>query len=116
MTTPPTPLDYATPPPPPRRRLARLPVAWSLLIAVAVPGFASQLLGAAGGGRRFATLSGTAVLSFVVFGPVWGELVFAGTPYANAGLIPFLVTWLATIVASVATAARDWQVPRRDWR
>jgi hypothetical protein len=65
---------------------------------VVVPGLPALLM------RR--RISGTFLLlaipvSFLFFGPLWGLVLFAGTPYIEHGLYPFIAFAIATPVISV---------------
>jgi hypothetical protein len=91
-----------------------MPVLYALLIAAVLPGFASMLLGARLGARKFAIMSGGVVAAFVFFGLVWGELLFKGTPRSQDGLIPFLVVWACSILTSLLVARNDWMQVRRE--
>jgi hypothetical protein len=50
---------------------------------------------------------GTVIGAFVVFGPLWGEVLFHATSWQELGLYPFLATCAAVEVISVAQAIRD---------
>ena len=106
-------LNYA---PPSRRlrRLAKMPVLCALLIAAVLPGFASMLLGARLVARKFAIMTGAVLAAFIFFGPVWGELLFKGTPHSQNGLIPFLVVWACSILTSLLIARNDRVQVRRE--
>ncbi len=90
---------------------SRLRYSTAMVIAMLVPGLASRMLR----GRRNAGPGPLLLLlatpcAFVVFGPLWGEVLFAngGEQTRNFGLVPFVMVWALLVVASVVLASRDW--------
>ena len=89
---------------------ARLPLAVTILVAIFIPGLASVLiLGFKRRGWAFAGLVSAIPATFVFFGPIWGEVLFAdaGHRMREVGLWPFLGCCAVTIATSVVLAIRD---------
>ncbi|MCG8649076.1 MAG: hypothetical protein MI861_04550 [Pirellulales bacterium] len=85
---------------------------WSVLqvvlLGLLIPGLPSALIGrSAAGMLKFLTLSLTIPFAFVVFGPLWGEVMFAGTPYTETGFYPFVATCLIVPPLSIAIGLND---------
>lgn len=85
-----------------------------ILIAIFVPGLCSVLLRGKSRLWVMACLCATPFLAFVILGPLWGEVLFIHTKYAESGLYPFLLICFATPLGSVWIALRDWKRARRD--
>ena len=106
------PIRLAYAPPPNLRTLARLPITCAAAISLIIPGFGSMLLGAPHGGKKLMLLSGSVIVAFIFFGPIWGEVLFKGTRYRDAGFIPFLSSCACSMIVSVLIAMRDWNIVR----
>ncbi|HEX8913439.1 MAG TPA: hypothetical protein VF796_13845 [Humisphaera sp.] len=81
---------------------------WTALVALAVPGLTSWLIRGRAGAATFVLLTGGVVAAFLFFGPLWGEVLFAGSPaLQEAGLWPFLATCAGVAAASVLKGVAD---------
>lgn len=94
--------------------LSSRPRPWStaaiVVFGVLVPGLPSlKMRRSAVGIYRFLVLLLMIPVGFAFFGPFWGEILFAGTTYAEAGLYPFVATCFITPVLSVWCGFRDRQ-------
>ena len=76
----------------------RYGVGFVLFIGVIVPGLPSMLMNRRGVGIALILVI---PLAYVFFGPIWGLFLFRGTPYAEAGLIPFLISAVGAQITSV---------------
>lgn len=103
MDHPPT-LDYATPSRP-VSGFARSPVWLVVLVAMIVPGLSSFLIRRRVG--RFLCHLAAMPLAFLLFGPIWGEVLFPSPNLSELGLFPFIATCTATYGASVYLALKD---------
>jgi hypothetical protein len=73
-----------------------------LVLGVLVPGLPSLMMRRSVAGMvRFLILLLIIPASFALFGPFWGEVLFAGTQYVEAGFYPFVATCCITPVLSV---------------
>ena len=96
-------LGYATPKG--ANGFARLPQSVIILVAMLVPGLSSSLI--RGSAWRCVILVTTVLAAFLVFGPLWGEVLFPSPPLTNLGLYPFVVTCGVVEIVSVVQAMRD---------
>jgi hypothetical protein len=76
-----------------------------LFLAIVIPGLSSSLI--RNSAWRCAMLSGSILISFAFFGPIWGEYLFKGTRWSEAGLYPFLASIAAAEIASIYLAIHD---------
>ncbi len=101
------------------REVPRVPLpVWAILLTgMALPGLPSLLMrGPWVGGVRFAVLVAVVPVAFVVFGPVWGEVLFAHADHQTQefGLWPFLGCCLLVPVVSTVLGFRDrWGLLRQ---
>ena len=91
-----------------------LPMPWStaaiVVVGVLVPGLPSLMMRrSAAGIARFFVLLLQIPVGFAFFGPIWGEILFAGTAYVESGLYPFVATCFITPSLSVWCGFRDRQ-------
>jgi hypothetical protein len=91
----------------------RLPKWVVIFLSLFIPGLGSLLL--RGGKARlamFLALIATIPVAFVVFGPLWGEILFRSSTRSTreVGLWPFVATCVVTPMISVALAYKDWKV------
>ncbi len=89
-----------------------LPKPWSsaaiVVVGVLVPGLPSLMMRRSVAGLcRFLVLLLLIPVGFAFFGPFWGEILFAGTTYVEAGLYPFVATCVITPALSVWCGFRD---------
>jgi hypothetical protein len=70
-----------------------------------LPGISSSLIRRSAWPCLILTLSIPAAFGF--FGPLWGEILFKGTIYKEAGLYPFVLTCAAVEVISALLAIKD---------
>jgi uncharacterized membrane protein len=96
-------LGYATPTR--KSRFAVLPVGVIILVALILPGLSSALI--RGSAWRCIFLILTILVAFLIFGPLWGEVLFRSTQYDNTGLYPFIATCAGVEVVSVVWAIND---------
>ena len=81
-----------------------------IVLGLLLPGFASLLIrGWREVGLRSLLLLMAIPLAFVVFGPLWGSVIFAGSPqeFRNLGLWPFVAVCVAAPLLSVTYALKD---------
>lgn len=57
----------------------------------------------------FAMLLGAIPFSLAFFGPFWGEVLFARTPYAETGLYPFLGSCVLVPAISVVKSIQTYE-------
>lgn len=83
-----------------------------LLLSILVPGLCSVLIR---GRHRLVVmiiLWAVPVASFFIFGPLWGEVLFRHTPYAEVGVYPFMIICFAVAITSVGMGLHDWEAVR----
>jgi hypothetical protein len=95
-------LNYAMPKP--ANRFARMPAIGIILLAILVPGLSSSLV--RGSVWKCATLCGVVAAAFLIFGPLWGEVLFPGR-LSELGLYPFLLTVGVVETISIVMAISD---------
>ena len=86
---------------------ARQPAWLVAAVAAVVPGLASWLIRGRAGLYRMLLLWAAGILSFFVFGPLWGEVLFPNSELSEAGLYPFILACLLLSAASVWMALTD---------
>ena len=86
----------------------KAPAIWKVIISGFIPGLGSLLIrGWKARGLSFLLLFFTIPISFYFFGPYWGQVLFAGTKYKGAGLLPFIVICVLVLIISVSLAYKD---------
>jgi hypothetical protein len=98
-------LLYATPPP--ASGFVCAPPWVIAIVAAVVPGLSSCLILGTAGLRKMLLLWLVLIAAFLLFGPLWGEVLFRRTPLQEMGLYPFMAIYAAVDVASVILALRD---------
>ena len=87
---------------------AATPATWKVLISFVVPGLGSLLLrGWEKRGLAFMLLFFAIPTAYLIFGPLWGEVLFSGSQYKETGLWPFLATCVVVPIISLALAYSD---------
>jgi len=84
-----------------------------VLIALLLPGVASLMLrGWQEVGRRSLVLLAAIPVAFLVFGPLWGDVIFARSPkwLRDIGIWPFLAICVAVALYSLWRALQDRRV------
>jgi serine/threonine protein kinase len=91
-------------------KILRLHISFIVLLSVLIPGLGSLLIrGWKAVGVRSISLLLAIPIAFLVFGPLWGEVIFAwaGKTMQELGLWPFLMTCLIVPIISVKFALQD---------
>ena len=85
-----------------------------ILIGLAVPGLAYWLVTRTERALLvFLAFLVAIPMSFLFFGPVWDMLIFAGTPYSQSGVYPFLGSLVLVPLLSLLLAVRaKWRLER----
>ncbi len=100
-------LNYSPPPEHPEP-VASLP-AWAVVLVGAVP--LAGIFIVRGSSRLWIVIFQIVGVpaAFIFFGPVWFNLLFRNTPYANDGCIPFIAASAGALIASawIALQARN---------
>lgn len=84
-----------------------------LLVAILLPGVASLMLrGWKEVGPRSVLLFAAIPLAFLIFGPLWGEVIFATSTKAvqELGLWPFIATCVVVPIISLIYALKDRRI------
>jgi hypothetical protein len=91
-------------------KILRLHILFIVLLSALMPGLGSLLIrGWKAAGMRSICLLLAIPIAFLVFGPLWGEVIFASASMTvrELGLWPFLIICLSVSIISVSFALQD---------